>query len=302
LPPDSQLPNLLVAGVMRSGTTSAYRYLEEHPDVFMSQVKEPMFLAFDGAPPKFTGPGDDGLNQRVCTDLDGYRALFAPGATARWRGEASAMYVYLPAVLDSLARYDIEPFVLIFLRDPADRAQSAFDYLRRQGREPLATLADGLDAEPERRRLGWSPMWHYLAAGMVADQVRAWRDAVGSDNLMPIFYEDLEREPRATFRAVFERLGVDPDAPIDYVVHNQSGTARSVVLERLTRTKGRWRRRVKRALPAGARHAFERLRERNIVGTRGIDPQTRGRIVEAVAPDVQRLEDLVGRDLSAWRS
>jgi hypothetical protein len=267
----------------------------------MSPVKEPMFLAFDGAPPQFTGPGDDGLNQRVCTELDGYRALFAAGAKARWRGEASAMYLYLPAALLGLARYEIEPFVLVFLRDPADRAQSAFDYLRRQGREPLATLAEGLDAEPERRRLGWAPMWHYLAAGMVADQVRAWRDAVGPDKLLPIVYEDLEREPRATFRDVFERLGVDPDAPIDYVVHNQSGEARSVLLERLTRTKGHWRRRVKRALPASARHAFERLREGNIVGTGGIDAQTRGRIVEAVADDVQRLEDIVGRDLSAWR-
>jgi hypothetical protein len=287
---------------MRSGTTSAYRYLDAHPDIYMSPSKEPHFLAFEGAAPTYTGPDDDHLNQRVCTDLEQYRALFAAGSATRWRGEASAMYLYLPAALEGMHRHDIEPFVLLFLRDPADRAASAFEYLRRQGREPLATLAEALDAEPERRRLGWAPMWHYLAAGLFSEQVARWQNAVGADNLDVVLFEDLESSPQATFASIFNRLGVDPDAPIDYVVHNRSGAPRSVAVERLTRRAGPWRRKLKRALPRPARRAFERLREQNIVGTDGVDPQTRSRIVAAVSPDVQRLEEMLGRDLSAWRT
>jgi len=301
LPADPQLPNLLIAGAMRSGTTSAYRYLEAHPDIFMSPSKEPHFLAFEGCSPAFTGPGDDHLNQRVCTNLEEYRALFAPGASTRYRGEASAMYLYLPAALEGMKRHHIEPFVLLFLRDPADRAASAFEYLRRQGREPLATLAEALDAEPERRALGWAPMWHYLAAGRFADQVTRWRDAVGTDNLQVVLFEDLERSPKSTFASIFERLGVDPDAPIDYVVHNRSGAPRSVAVERMTRRAGPRLRKVKRALPRPVRRAFERFREQNIVSHDGVDVSTRARIVAEVADDVRRLEGIIERDLSAWR-
>jgi hypothetical protein len=301
LPADPQLPNLLIAGAMRSGTTSAYRYLEAHPDVFMSPSKEPHFLAFEGAPPTFTGPDDDHLNQRVCTSLEEYRTLFAPGAGARYRGEASAMYLYLPAALEGLKRHHIEPFVLLFLRDPADRAASAFEYLRRQGREPLETLAEALDAEPERRALGWAPMWHYLEAGRFAEQVTRWRDAVGADNLEVVLFEDLETSPQATFASIFERLGVDHDAAIDYVVHNRSGAPRSVAVERMTRRAGPKLRKLKRSLPRPARRAFERFREQNIVGRDDVDASTRARIVAEVADDVRRLEAIIDRDLSAWR-
>jgi hypothetical protein len=301
LSPDDQLPNLLVAGAMRSGTTSAFRYLDAHPDIYMSPNKEPHFLAFEGTTPAFTGPGDEGLNQRICTSLDQYRTLFAPGRSTRWRGEASAMYLHLPAALEGLARHHIEPFVVLFLRDPADRAASAFEYMRRQGREPLETLAEALDAEEERRRLGWAPIWHYLTVSRYSEQLTQWQAAVGADNLHVVLFEDLERAPRETFATIFERLGVDPDAPIEYVVHNQSGSPRSVLLERMTRRAGPWRRRLKRSLPRSARHAFERLRENNIVAGEGIDPATRARIVTAVEDDVRRLEDILGRDLSAWR-
>ena len=301
MPTDDQLPNLLVAGAMRAGTTSAYRYLDAHPDIFMSPTKEPHFLAFEGAAPTYTGPGDDHFNRRACTTLEEYRALFAGGRTARWRGEASAMYLHLPATLDGMARHGIEPFVVLFLRDPAERAASAFEYLRRQGRETLATLTEGLDAEPERRRLGWAPIWHYTEISRYSEQVLRWRDAVGADNLEVVLFEDLERSPRETFASIFGRLGVDPDAPIEYVVHNQSGSPRSVLLERMTRRAGPWRRRIKRSLPRGARHAFERLREGNIVGRDSVDDAARQRIVAAVEDDVRRLEEVLERDLSAWR-
>ena len=84
-------------------------------------------------------------------------------------------------------------------------------------------------------------------------------------------------------------------------MHNQSGSPRSVLLERMTRRAGPWRRRLKRSLPRSARHAFERLRENNIVAGDGIDTATRARIVTEVDDDVRRLEQIIERDLSAWR-
>jgi hypothetical protein len=295
------LPNLLVAGAMRCGTTSLYRYFDAHPEIFMAASKEPQFLAYEGARPQYTGPGDERLNQRVYTELAEYETLFNGSDGARWRGEASATYLYLESTLGAIRRHELSPEVVVLLRDPADRAYSAFQYLRRQGREPLETLAAGLDAEEERRAEDWAPMWHYLRAGLYSAQLARWFEAVGREHVQVVLYEDLEQDPRATLRSLFEHLGVDPFVPIDVEVHNQSGTPRSRFVQRVTSRAGPMRRSLKRALPRRARRAFERLREKNIVRPPGLDAATRARIVAEVADDVRRTELLIGADLAAWR-
>jgi hypothetical protein len=295
------LPNLLVAGAMRCGTTSIYRYFDAHPQIFMAASKEPQFLAFEGARPHYTGPGDERMNQRVYTELASYEALFDGSHGVRWRGEASATYLYLESTLQAIRRHSLTPEVIVLLRDPAERAYSAFEYLRRQGREPLETLAAGLDAEEARRAEGWSPMWHYLRAGLYADQLERWFDTVGREHVHVVRYEELERDPRATVTSLFELLGVDTMVPIDFAVHNQSGTPRSRVLQRVTSRAGPLRRSLKRALPPAARRTFEQLRERNIQRPPGLDDAARARIVAEVADDVHRTERLIGADLAAWR-
>src|SRR3954468_23619619 len=110
------MPNLLVVGAMRSGTTSIYRYLAEHPDIYMSEDKQPHFLAFEGHRPDYRGPGDEAFNTQTVTTLAGYQQLFAPGAGAAYRGEASAMYLYLPAAMAGIARHCPEAHCVAVLR------------------------------------------------------------------------------------------------------------------------------------------------------------------------------------------
>src|SRR5262245_58928166 len=136
------LPNLLIVGAMRCGTTSAYRYLSEHPDIFMSPSKEPYFFCHEDARPDYQGPGDDRLNMRVTTDLAAYEALYEGAAGEKWRGEASAAYLYLPQSLDAMKRHRLDPMIVVLLRHPADRAYSSYQYQRRGGREPLETFEE----------------------------------------------------------------------------------------------------------------------------------------------------------------
>jgi hypothetical protein len=301
------LPNLLILGAQRCGTTSAYRYLSEHPAIFMSPRKEPHFLAFEGAPPAFTGPGDHHLNERAVTDLADYEALFAKAGDATLRGEASAMYLTLPAAIEGIRRHLHEPRFLVFVRQPADRAHSAHQYLRRQEREPLARFEDALAVEEQRRAEGWAPMWHYRAASHYAERIEAFHTAFGRERLLVVLQEDMDADPSAVFRSVFEWLGVDPDAPIDFELqHNRSGTPKSQTLDRALLRPPTALKRLRDALPAPVKRRVQqsvnRLRERNIVvAPDDLEPALRRRLTAELEPEIARLEVLIDRDLQAWR-
>lgn len=296
------LANLLIVGAMRSGTTSAYRYLSQHPSVFMAPNKEPHFFAFEGRRPSYAGPGDERLNRRVTTTFSDYERLFGGAGNRPWRGEASAMYLYLPQSLAAMQRHGIDPAVVVMLRNPVDRAYSSFQYQRFRGREPIERFEDALDAEADRVSANWSPMWHYRRAGLYADQVGGYLKAFGPERLHVILYEDLQQDPRATFVRLFRELGLRIDAPIDYdIQHNRSGSPRSSLLQRLLMSPGPAKRRMKRVLPFGLKRALERLRERNVGTVTPMQSDTRARLEEFFSDEIDRLEPIIDRDLSLWR-
>jgi hypothetical protein len=88
------MPNFLIIGAGKSGTTSLYHYLGEHPDVFMSPVKEPGFFVYEGETLRFCGPGDDKANRKFITDISSYQALFEAVSHENAVGEASPSYIY----------------------------------------------------------------------------------------------------------------------------------------------------------------------------------------------------------------
>src|SRR4051794_12264813 len=90
------MPNFIVVGAGKSGTTSLYHCLRQHPQIFMSPIKEPLFFAFAGRNMDFTGPGDAEINARAVTRLGDYQNLFRSGSTFPARGEASVAYLYYP--------------------------------------------------------------------------------------------------------------------------------------------------------------------------------------------------------------
>ena len=90
------MPNFFIIGAGKSGTTSLYHYLKQHPDVFMSTVKEPLFFAFAGQHVTWAGPGAEKLVSRAITSLEDYQALFHEGFGRTALGEASSAYLYYP--------------------------------------------------------------------------------------------------------------------------------------------------------------------------------------------------------------
>lgn len=287
------LPNLLVIGAAKAGTTSLTRYLDEHPEIHMSPVKEPSFFAGPPAPP---GTRPHGPWFRI-GDQRAYEALFETEAPVR--GEASPSYSMSPIVEGAAERIHaaIPGAKLIYLvRDPVDRT--------------LAHYRQRVAAEGERRPPAEAmgdlrdPRNPYVCPSRYASQLHEYLRLFDSDRILVLDQGDLQRDRRETLRRVFEFIGVDPgfESPAFQEEHNVTAAKRAYsrpyaklhdalkqpVLERMPTG-------LRRALAAATRPALTRP-----LPDVALDEQIRSELRDIFAPDVADLRAITGLRLESW--
>jgi hypothetical protein len=304
------LPDFLLAGAMKAGTTSIYHYLRQHPDVFMPDKKEPHFLAFAaGWDFRFVGPGDQRVFTRMLVkDRGRYEGLFRDAGTKVVKGEASAMYLCLPGTAQAIKALVPSARVIFVLRDPVERAFSAFTHMIRDGREPERDFMRALDLEEERVSAGWSPIWWYRRAGCYAQQLSEYTAQFDAAHLKIVLFDDLVNDPLQVMADLFHFLGVDSEfQPSTGDQHNpsgipRSGAARSAYLA--LRHDSKLRRLGKQVLPAKLGRWMRLTAMRVLVErghSKGVIPQeARDRLSATFAEPNRELATVIGRDLSAW--
>lgn len=291
-----RLPDFLVIGAMKCGTTALYYYLDQHPEVYMSPVKEPDFLAFEG---------EEKAPRNAITDLASYAALFREAGSAGVAGEASHESLYRPRAVESILRHIPGARFIAVLRDPADRAYSHYLHLVRNGTEPLPDFEAVLAAE-RRGELGDGfPFRSYIDRGFYHRQLLRYLEAFGEERVRVYLYEDLGSRPLWVMRDAFAFLGVDPGFVPDVSLRrNVSGVPRSRLLDALLQRQSRLKNAAKTRLPAGARRRvaerLDRLKTWNLASPRPVRPETRRALVETYREDVMMLQGLIRRDLSGW--
>lgn len=139
------MPNFLIVGAQKAGTTSLHYYLKQHPQIYMRPRKEPHF--FEGMHWDFYRPGRIML---AVTDLADYQALFEGVTDEKAIGEASASYLYSPKAPTLIKRSIPDARLIAILRNPPDRAYSNFLHCVRGGRESIVDFAEALRVEEER--------------------------------------------------------------------------------------------------------------------------------------------------------
>lgn len=306
---DVGMPNFLIVGAQKAGTTALYQYLKQHPDVYMSPVKEPHFFAFEEKELDFRGPRDrETLGHMVVNDEVAYRDLFAGADGARAQGEASAMYLYMEEAVGGIRRHAPDAKLLAVLRNPAERAYSSFLHMSRDGREPIPDFAGALAAEEERIRGNWSPIWHYRRMGFYHEQISRYREAFGPEQMRVYLYEDLEGDSQGMLRDIHEFIGVDPSFTPDISArYNASGVPKSKRLHALHRfllrphpIKAAFKpflpKKLRRRMVEGS---LNTLRNRNLVKP-PFPQEVRQDLIEGYREDISKLETLLGRDLSSW--
>ncbi|MBA2713837.1 MAG: sulfotransferase [Rubrobacteraceae bacterium] len=296
------MPNFLIIGAGKSGTTSLYHYLRQHPEVYMSPMKEPKFFCFEGESPNFRGPGDDvEINRKCVTTVDAYSALFGGVADEKAVGEASSMYLYLPKSPGRIRHHLPDARLIAVLRNPVERAYSSYLHCVRDRGEPLGDFAEALREEEDRINKGWGPLWHYKTAGFYFAQLRRYFDTFERRRIRIYLYEDLKYDAAGVLEDIFGFLGVDDSyAPDISLRHNVSGVPRSRILHALLNKPNPIKTAFKPLVPAGPRKVLNhKITGRNLVRPQ-LSPDVRRELTEAYAGDILRVQDLIQRDLSKW--
>jgi hypothetical protein len=227
LPMTRTLPDLLVIGAQRAGTSSLYKYLETHPDVLPSLRKETEYFTL------FYGLGEEW-----------YRAHFPTTARMKMRRrsavvfEATPYYLFHPMAAARAAAVVPDARLVVLLRNPVDRAYSHWHHEVRGGREPLA-FEDALDAEQERigadhERLLVDPdyvsrrhhRYSYVARGRYADQLERWLAHYPRQRFVFVRSEDLYADPPQTYRRLLDDLGLEPSEPREFRNHSYAAGPR----------------------------------------------------------------------------
>lgn len=296
------IPDFFIVGALKSGTTSLYEYVTQHPDVFLPEFKEPRF--FDGPPgPQPLRPGHNPYGNPPVRDAEAYEALFADATPQQRIGEGTASYFHDDQAPGRIAQARPDARIVVMLREPVARAYSSYQHLRRDGREPATDFREALAREPQRRAENWAPLFLYRHVGRYTTHLARWYDAFPAEQVQVHLFDDLRRDPRAVVRAVFEHLDVDPSAPVDVAAtYNLGGVARSGRLHRLLNHPPPALRRVlRRLLPAGARRsAYLGLHRRNLRRAEPLSHDLRRDLAATFAPEVDALSSRLGRDLSSW--
>ncbi len=282
------LPTFFIIGAPKTGTTSFHHYLDQHPQIQMSAIKEPAFFA--------PSPNRENLKRSVNRRAD-YERLFDSAAAVR--GEASTVYSEYPfrqGVPERIHALVPDAKFIYLVRDPIARTVSHYHHHvasegeRRSLREALSDLSDP--------RLPW------LCASLYALQLELYLRVFPIERVLVVDQADLLADRRGSLRRAFAFLGVDEqfDSPEFDVEHLRSSERRTYppALARfvgsVVRPRTRW-------LPARMRHSLRLTAERALLPrlrTSELDEESRARLSSFYAGEVARLRELTGERFPAW--
>ncbi len=295
-------PNLFIVGFGRSGSTSLYNYLAQHPQIYMSPVKEPKY---------FCGEMLEGAETTAVRTLSDYLALFDAAEQEKVLGEASTMYILSDLAAQRIHEFNPNSKIVVLLRDPVDFLQSWHSLGVRDGYETEPDLMRALALEKQRIAAGGAAphgaeiSYRYRhVIHHAPEYVQRWYDTFGRAQVKPIVFDDLSQRTEEVYRDLLTFLDVATDSIPDFKVYNSAqafGKPKAPWLDRLL-GKPRSGGGLQNLLPNrsfGIRRALRKLNTKQ-VQRQVLAPGTRQQLVEEFTPIIQRLERIVERDLSAW--
>jgi len=297
------MPNFLIIGAQKAGTSSLYHYLKQHPQVYMSPIKEPKFFALEGEEFDPERRGSGGLTKMPgIRDLETYQQQYEGVSNEIAIGEASPLYIYVPKAVERIKHYIPDAKLVAILRHPVDRAYSNFIHWVQRGLEPLDSDFESIIQEEETRiSQNWSPNYHYKNRGFYYEQLKRYFDVFDKEQIRVYLYDDFIQNPQSVVQDIFRFIDVDDDfIPNTGKKYNVSKIPRSGRLNSLLKKPSFFKSILKPILPKILQNSLkEYLIQANMTKPQ-LSPGTRKKLMKYYKDDIEKLQDLIQKDLSQW--
>lgn len=296
-----RIPDVFIVGAPKCGTSSLATYLDAHPDIYMSPIKEPHYFY----------PGSDRFRQ-VSTE-GAYQQLFAGAAPDQLCCEASTCYLYSDSALEAVLAANPKSKIIAMVRDPVEMVISFHRQQVFTFQENVADFSRALALADERRQGRAIPktcsapeLLDYPMVGQLGTHLKRLARLVAPERLHIILFDDLCADPAATYRETLRFIGFKPLELRDFKVVNARKTHRWPWLSRLLIAPPFPINLAKEAVRTALGYRSKSLGHR-IYGRLSRPPEqasvplkVRAQLCEAFRPETRKLEGLLGRDLSHW--
>lgn len=295
-----RMPDFLIIGAFKCGTSSLVDYLGQHPDVYLPWLQEPNFFAYDPDDPGGEQAGsrpeiERAVYQRHRTRTrEQYAALFEEAPEGALVGECSPEYLRSRECCGRIAAALPDVKLIAILRDPAERAYSDYQAFVRDGLEHESFLT-AIERQPSLE-----PGHQYVCTGFYGQQLAPFLDAFPREHIRVLLTEELRSSGEQVLRDTTRWLGADPSWDPDLrLTRNISGRPRNAAVATAYRLRRRLRPYVKPVIPSWVQAPVDTALARGLV-REPLPPQARQRLVDLYREDVLRLQDRLDKDLSAW--
>lgn len=292
-----KIPNFLIIGAPKAGTTTLYNFLKQHPQIYMSPLKEPHFFSYgcDNKQCPIT-------NLHPITNLKDYCALFRKVSNEIAIGEASNSYLGHLKAPERIRHHIPNAKLIAILRDPADGAYSKFlmEYRQNFDVSNNSNLIDDFAQAIQKSLL-------VRGSGLYYKKLKRYITLFDRHRIKVCLFKDLKTDPDSLLRDIFQFLDVEEKFCVDksIVIYNAGGVPRTkFIYTSLEKLRQNFNITLKPLIPEGLLKqtytVYSSLRNFNLVEPPPLPLEMRSQLIEIFQEDILQLQDLIQRDLSSW--
>jgi hypothetical protein len=303
-------PNFFLVGAAKSGTTSLSSWLDSHPDLYVSPIKEPNYFSTDIDVSKFrkgylkSFEAEDSIELKplkkrqiaFLRDEELYAQLFKPNNFMVHAGECSTSYLYSDAAAESIHAFNSDSKILIMLRNPLERAYSHYLMAVQMGLESNEFLS-AFKRDMNKADKGWGVSELYFELGQYSQQLKRFLKVFPENQIKVVLFEDWIQQPKETQESICKFLNVSIFAALQNEVLNKSVSPKNPRLHRFLMQSG-LKDLVKKVLP---KEFFDKIKGGQYKGEKEVlAPEERKYLVNLYRDEILELQGLIKRDLSNW--
>ena len=287
-----KMPNFLIIGAMKSGTTTLYNSLNQHPQVYMSRLKEPNFFTYDGTA------------QFPITNLEDYQELFEGVTNQKAVGEASTTYLFSPTATANIKNYLPQAKLIAILRDPAQRAYSLY-LMRYRANKPEALTNENnlIDSFAKFVSQGQEGVLNQRYYGSIKRYLKYFP----REQIKICLYQDLKEKPNLLLENICQFLGLDPKLLNEQVVQksNQGGIPKNkLIYKSVESLHTTFNQTLLPFMPEKLlnplRSIYTDMKTLNLAQAPPLPQEIRHQLIDIYREDILHLQDFIQQDLSLW--